>query len=91
MFESITQLVGLLLLLSFPAWGIAGLVASLWNKRSTLRTWWFGSRSGLGARHDAGRRSTSLNDGIATLRLASAITPSDWLQLAGTEARRMRT
>ena len=46
MLESMTQLVGLLLLLLFPAWGIAGLVVSMWNKRSTLRTWWFGSRYG---------------------------------------------
>lgn len=46
MFESVTQFLGLLLILSFAAWGIAGLVASLWNKRSTLRTWWRGSRYG---------------------------------------------
>lgn len=46
MTESITQVVGLLLLLTFAAWGIAGLFASLWNKRSTLRTWWRGSRYG---------------------------------------------
>ena len=46
MSESMTQVVGLLLFLLFPAWGIAGLVASMWNKRSTLRAWWFGSRYG---------------------------------------------
>ena len=46
MFDSITQFLGVLLILLFPAWGIAGLAASLWNKRSTLRTWWYGSRYG---------------------------------------------
>jgi hypothetical protein len=46
MFDSITQFVGLLLIFGFVAWGIGGLAASLWNKRSTLRTWWRGSRYG---------------------------------------------
>ena len=46
MVDSMTQFVGLLLILGFAAWGIGGLAASLWNKRSTLRTWWRGSRYG---------------------------------------------
>lgn len=46
MVDSMTQAVGWLLILGFTAWGIGGLAASLWNKRSTLRTWWHGSRYG---------------------------------------------
>jgi len=46
MFDSVSQFVGVLLILLFPAWGLAGLLASLWNKRSTLRTWWRGSHYG---------------------------------------------
>jgi hypothetical protein len=46
MSESVIQFLGLLLILVFAVWGIAGLFASLWNKRSTLRTWWRGSRYG---------------------------------------------
>ena len=47
MFESITQFVGMLLILGFTAWGVAGLIASLGAaKRSRLRTWWRGSHYG---------------------------------------------
>jgi hypothetical protein len=47
MFESITQWVGMALILVFTVWGIAGLLTSLGKtQRNTLRNWWRGSRYG---------------------------------------------
>lgn len=47
MFETITQAVGMLLILVFTVWGIAGLIASFGKiQRNTWRNWWRGSRYG---------------------------------------------
>jgi hypothetical protein len=55
MIESLGQFVGMLFILLFLVWGIAGFVASFRNKeRSNLRNWWRGSRYGSLGEPDAG-------------------------------------
>jgi hypothetical protein len=51
-FEAISRILVQLFIVAFTAWGLAGLMLSLRNKRSTLRAWWrgstyFGPRSAL--------------------------------------------
>lgn len=52
-YEDILRVLVHLFIVGFTAWGLAGLVLSLRNKRSTLRAWWRGSTyfgpRGLGA------------------------------------------
>ena len=42
-YEPILQPLVLLFIVTFTVWGLAGVVLSLRNKRSTLRAWWSGS------------------------------------------------
>jgi hypothetical protein len=51
-YEPISRILVQLFIVAFTAWGLAGLLLSLRNKRSTLRAWWrgstyFGPRSAL--------------------------------------------
>ena len=47
-YETILRFFILLIIVSFTVWGLAGLMLSLRNKRSTLRAWWWGSHYGTG-------------------------------------------
>ena len=42
-YDPILRVLVMLFIVGFTAWGLAGLVLSLRNKRSTLRAWWWGS------------------------------------------------
>ena len=42
-YEAISRILVQLFIVAFTAWGLAGLILSLRNKRSTLRAWWWGS------------------------------------------------
>ncbi len=43
-YQSVLQFLTLLFIAAFTVWGLAGLMLSLRNKRSTVRAWWWGSR-----------------------------------------------
>ena len=42
-YDPILRFLVMFFIVGFTAWGLAGLVLSLRNKRSTLRAWWRGS------------------------------------------------
>jgi hypothetical protein len=42
-YDPVLRVFVMLFIVGFTAWGLAGLVLSLKNKRSTLRAWWWGS------------------------------------------------
>jgi hypothetical protein len=42
-YEAISRILVQLFIVVFTAWGVAGLILSLRNKRSTLRAWWRGT------------------------------------------------
>ena len=42
-YDPILRFLVMLFIVGFTTWGLAGLVLSLKNKRSTLRAWWWGS------------------------------------------------